>query len=373
MKRVLVTGGYNIGSAGVATIVYNWGQNFDSSKIVYDYLMQRGLPQKHYLEKIQEKGGKIHTLSKRNKNAIGIIKWITQIVKDNNYDILHINTDTAYIAAAYIYAAKKGGVKKIFVHSHSTQIDETDIWKRMIKNLLHRLCRAYVKSNSLLYLACSEPAGEWMFGKKGVCTSKYRFIYNGVRLEDYSFKSEVRVIMRKELGIGDELVLGNVGRLAYQKNHMFLLEIFEGIYRMHKNCKLILVGSGPLENELKEKAKRMGIEKNIMFLGIRNDIAQILQAMDVFVMPSKFEGLPVTLVEAQASSLPCVISNVITQEVKFTDYVKSVDLTEPVEVWCKVIEDACKMKRNANVNQLEISPFNIKNASLELQKVFLQE
>ena len=127
MKRVLVTGAANIGKAGVATIVYKWGQHFDSNVIIYDYLMQRGLPEEKYVKAIAENGGIIYTMPLGSHSAFSIIKWVEDIVRTNNYEIIHINSDSAYVAAAYIYAAKRGGIKKIYVHSHCTIIDDSNV------------------------------------------------------------------------------------------------------------------------------------------------------------------------------------------------------------------------------------------------------
>ena len=137
MQRILVTGAANIGKAGVATIVYKWGQQFNSEEIVYDYLMQRGLPEEKYQEAIKAKGGIIYTRKEGNKNLLGVIKWVEKIIKDNNYKVIHINSDTAFLAAAYIFAAKKANIEKIYVHSHCTKVDDYNKLRRWIKTILH--------------------------------------------------------------------------------------------------------------------------------------------------------------------------------------------------------------------------------------------
>ena len=198
MKRVLVTGAANIGKAGVATIVYKWGQHFDSNVIIYDYLMQRGLPEEKYVKAIAEKGGIIYTMPLGSHSAFSIIKWVEDIVRTNNYEIIHINSDSAYVAAAYIYAAKRGGIKKIYVHSHCTKIDDSNVLRRTFKTIAHKICVQYVCHNTNRYLACSKLAGTWMFGKKNVSTHKYCTIYNGVEVQKYIFDETVDL---KSLGI----------------------------------------------------------------------------------------------------------------------------------------------------------------------------
>lgn len=370
MERVLVTGGANIGKAGVGTIVYKWGQEFESDKLVYDYLMQRGLPDKIFQDAIQAKGGKIYTMAEKNYKLINVIKWTTDIIRDHGYQCLHINTDTAYIAAAYIYAAKKAGIKRILVHSHCTQVDEDSKIKRTIKTLIHKLCIPYVKKNSEKYLACSKLAGVWMFGKKCVQSDHYKTIYNGVETKKYLFDSDIREKYRMEFGVEDCMVIGNIGRLSYQKNQDFLLHIFALYSKQHANSKLMIIGTGPLKNELIKKMDILGISRRIIMLQNRNDIPELLSMMDVMVMPSRFEGLPVTMVEAQMSSLPCVVSGEITREAEFTDKVSYITGWNP-ETWVAAIKKAEKLPRCTDEDKLLESKFNISYAAQELQNILI--
>ena len=370
MKRILVTGASNIGKAGVATIVYKWGQAFDSNEIVYDYLMQRGLPDDNYCEHIKEKGGKIYTCQ-HNEGILSILRWIKKVVKDNGYHTIHINTDTAYIAAAYIYMSKRGGCKHVFVHSHCTQVDDKSWIKRWIKTVLHKICIPYVRRSSEKYLACSRLAGEWMFGKKYVDTDKYQTIYNGVEPEKYLYNIEIRKRYRRKFGWDEKLIIANIGRFSYQKNQSYLIDVF---YRLHKddlNSLLVLVGEGEFDKDLRKKVQHLGIEEYVLFLGLRNDIPQLMNAFDILVMPSRFEGLPVTMVEAQMAELPCVVSDNITYEAKFTENVKYVELIK-VEKWIESINSFKNKERGVNTYELLNSKFNIYNAATELQKILLR-
>lgn len=370
MDRVLVTGAANIGKAGVATIVFKWGQHFDSNKLVYDYLMQSGLPEQKYIDAINSKGGKIYTINNRKKGPFSIINWITKIVRDGEYKTIHINSDSAYIAAAYIYAAKRGGIKNIYVHSHCTQIDDNRALVRTIKVILHKLCMPYVKKNSKMYLACSEVAGEWMFGKDIGRSPKYKIIYNGVEADRYAFNESVRMKYRKELGIDDYVVIGNIGRFSFQKNHDFLIDIFSAIKNGDSKYKLLLVGTGELEESIRAKVRALGLDNDVLFLGQRGDVPELLSAMDVFVMPSRFEGLPVTMVEAQMSSLPCVVSDNITREAKFIEAVSFLHL-DMIPVWETKIEEYSRIQRSS-IAIPKNSPFNIRNAAFDLEGVILE-
>lgn len=368
MKRVLVTGAANIGRAGVATIVYKWGQEFDSDKLVYDYLMQRGLPAQQYVDAIAQKGGKIFTMECEHRNLFSIIKWVEKIIRENKYDTIHINTDTAYIAAAYIYAAKKGGIRHIFVHSHCTQIDDNSKLKRSIKAFFHGLLVPYVCKNSERYLACSKLAGYWMFGKKNVESNKYKTIYNGVAVESYLYDEQVRKTYREQMGLSGKFVIGNIGRFSYQKNHKFLIEVFMELSKTDGNAVLVLVGTGELESQLKTLVNECEIADKVFFLGTRKDVPSLLSMFDVLVMPSRFEGLPVTMVEAQMADLPCVVSENITREAQFIDAIKYVKGFE-VGNWIEAIKQISKFQRVRKEEEKYKSPFNIKSTVSELETV----
>ena len=364
---MLVTGAAKVGKAGVATIVYKWGQQFDTDVVIYDYLMQSGLPDAIYQEKILAKGGRMYVPASK-LNTLGTIGWIEKIIRGNGYETIHINTDSAYVAAAYIYAAKKAGIKRILVHSHCTQIDDPDKLKRTVKTLLHKACMPYVKNNTDMFLACSKAAGKWMFGEKSIKSPKYKMIYNGVEVEPYLYNEETRHRLRHELSIQGKYVIANIGRFSYQKNQEFLIEVFE---KFHKRCEdsvLILVGTGELKVALEKKISESHLDGSAILLGLRNDVPQLLSAFDVLVMPSRFEGLPVTMVEAQMSELPCVVAGTITREADFTHNVVYMDGWN-AEDWVETIHGLKDQKRGLNKKSKMQSHFNIKNAAKELEEI----
>ena len=366
-KRVLVTGGANIGKAGVATIIYKWGQEFDSNVLVYDYLMQSGLPDSIYQQAITNKGGIMFTCG-NDAQRKHLIRWISDVIRKEHYKTIHINSDSAYIAAAYIFAAKRAGIKKIFVHSHCTQIDETNSIKRALKIIMHKICRSYVCANTEMFLACSVLAGEWMFGMKNVKSDRYKTIYNGVEVEKYLYDSSARNKIRSEFGLQDQYVIANIGRLSYQKNQEFLIRMFSRYYKQNNNSKLLIIGVGELNDELHELARQLKVQDAIIFTGNRNDVPQILSAADVLVMPSRFEGLPVTMVEAQMADLPCVVSSTITKEAQYTTNVVYVEGWNE-SPWIEAIEDMRKVSRTCNSEEKYNSVFNIQNAARELQTI----
>ena len=371
MERVLVTGATNIGKAGVATIIYKWGQQFNSNEIVYDYLMQRQASDKIYRDAIENKGGIIYTMPQSSKKSmLNIIKWVTKIIKENGYKTIHINSDSAYIAAGYIFAAKRAKIKHIFVHSHCTQIDDNQKLKRIIKTIIHKLCVPYVRRNTEMYLACSKVAGAWMFGNRITECDKYKTIYNGVETERYLFNLEIRNEYRSKLKLESKYVIGNVGRLSYQKNQEHLIDIF---YNYHqKNCDsiLVIVGEGELRENLEHKIESLDLKDDVLLLGLRDDVEKLLSVFDVLVMPSRFEGLPVTMVEAQMADLPCVAATTITEEADFTGIVKYVEMND-FESWNVMIENYRYYDRTGHEELRLNSSFNIAYAAKELSDILL--
>ena len=188
------------------------------------------------------------------------------------------------------------------------------------------------------YFACSKLAGEWLFGKENVENGKVKIIHNAVDYQKFKMNEEVRNSIRKELNIEDKLVIGHVGRFTNQKNHTFLIDIFNEIHKKNSNSVLMLVGIGEKEDEIKEKVKKLEIEQNVLFMGFQDNVNELMWAMDVFLMPSLYEGLPVVGVEAQATGMPCFMSkDVVTDEVKITEGVKFISLNETAEKWAEEI------------------------------------
>ncbi len=372
VKRVLVTGATKIGEAGLSNIVFEWGQHFDDTELTYDFLIRNGPPARFYFDKIIKKGGRVLSMPENSpKNIINSLKWTLKAINDNKYDTIHINASDALVSAYYVFIAKKSGISHIYVHSHSSELDIRNPIKRRARSILHRLCRPYIKKNAELCLACSNLAADWMYGKSETYKYKYCMISNGVKCQKYFFDEKTRIVYKRELGLDNKKVIGNIGRLSYQKNQEFLVDIFSEIVKHEKNIVLMIAGSGEDEPKLKEKVKQLDLEKNVMFIGQRDDIPQLLWVMDVLVMPSRFEGLPITLIEAQMASLPCFVSDNVTKEAKITDNVNYVGTTD-VHIWCDLICEALRKERDITDTEILLNnKFNIENATRELQSILM--
>ena len=268
---------------GVESVVMNYYRNIDRDKIQFHFLCDEDSTDIPY-DEIEKLGGKVIVIPPYQK-LFKYQKELYKIFKENNYKIVHSHINALSVFPLRI--AKKAGVPIRIAHSHSTSNKKE--WK---KNILKMILRPFSKLYANNYFACTEYAGKWLFGKKVVERKELNVINNAIDLKKFEFNENTREDLRKELGIKEDvLVIGHVGRFMKQKNHEFLIDVFEKAIKQDDNIYLILVGQGPLEDKIKEMAKEKGIENKILFLGQRNDVNKLYQAMDIFVLPSLYEGL----------------------------------------------------------------------------------
>ena len=237
-----------------------------------------------------------------------------RVLREGHYDCVHIHGDVAYLLLIFAAAACRAAVGKIILHSHAAGIDGGS---RRLKAILHDLAKGPLSRRATDFAACSDMAAAWMY--PGVDPSRVSMVRNGVEAERFAFDPDVRRRLRGDLKLEDSFVVGHVGRFAYQKNHEFLVEAFAEIRRRVESAKLLLVGEGVLFDEVRAKVSRLGLEHDVIFYGASRDVPALLQAMDLFALPSHFEGLPVVGVEAQAAGLPVLYSDRITRQAKLTD------------------------------------------------------
>ena len=268
---------------GVESVVMNYYRNIDRNKIQFHFLCDEDSTDIPY-EEIEKLGGKVIVIPPYQK-LFKYQKELYKIFKENKYKIVHSHINALSVFPLRI--AKKAKIPVRIAHSHSTSNKKE--WK---KNILKMILRPLSKLYANNYFACTEYAGKWLFGKKVVERKELNVINNAIDLKKFKFNENTREDLRKELGIKEEtLIIGHVGRFMKQKNHEFLIDVFEEAIKQDNNMYLILVGQGPLEDKIKEMAKEKGIEDKILFLGQRNDVNKLYQAMDIFVLPSLYEGL----------------------------------------------------------------------------------
>lgn len=334
--------------AGLETMLMNYYRNIDRTQIQFDFLTHR--PNKGaYDDEIESLGGKVyHAPRLYPQNYPTYFKWMTYFFNEHpEYKIVHSHIDS--MSFFPLYAAKNAGIPVRIAHSHTSKLDK-DL-KLPIKFLTLKLI-PYVAN---YYCACGELAGKFMFGKRD-----FKIIKNAIDVEKYRFDKEIRKRKQDELGLNGKFIIGHVGRYCYIKNQLFLLEIFAEVKREKENAHLLLIGKGEDEIKIREKVHILHLDGSVSFLIDRDDVDQLYQVMDIFVMPSLFEGLPVVGVEAQANGLPCIISDKISREIVLSECVRMLRLEDGIDKWKESILST-KTERNMNsVNQLENKGYNVR-------------
>ena len=285
-----------------------------------------------YEKEVIKLGGRIFRVPLRTKQPIKTFKAIYDVVKNNNYTHVLKLCDTS-IGVYDLLAAKMGGARVLCVRSCNAGSSNSKLGI-----LVNDFLRPLLNFITDVKIAPSRLAAEFTFGKAEVEAGRVKFIHNGVDLHVYKYDEDNRRKIRREFSIADEqLVIGHIGRFNQQKNHKFLIEVFAEVLKQEPNALLMLVGDGEKKSEVKEQINALGIEESVIFTGIRSDVPSLLSAMDVFVFPSFYEGMPNTVIEAQATGLPCVIADTITEEAEVTDCVHFKSLNQSAEEWVEKI------------------------------------
>ncbi|WP_456277301.1 glycosyltransferase family 1 protein [Bacillus sp. AK128] len=326
LKILHVVGAMN--RAGTETMLMNVYRNINRKKIQFDFISFSN-EEAHYDQEIKRLGGRVIMLS-RTQSIKEIYKAITRY---GPYDAVHAHT--LFHCGVTMIAAYFAGVKIRISHAHTTQ----DYSSTLIRKFYINSMRLIINNFSTKLLACSEEAGKYLFGELGILSGKYSYFPNIINYSQLLENPKAKVNEFKlNQGIGSSLVIGHIGRFIEPKNHSFLLDIFKNVQKKVPDAKLLLVGDGDLRSAIERKAKQDGISKNIRFVGVREDIPTLLHSMDVFVFPSKYEGLGLVLLEAQASGVPCLVSEAIQPEADIQlGLIERLTLNESTEIWAEKI------------------------------------
>lgn len=301
-------------------------------------------------EEILATGSKIYYIScYAEENETQFRKEVQQILA-NGYDVVHLHTKQ-WKSFAMEELCIESGVPKIIVHSHNTGIDTLDPKKRDFETKLHEeMKRKFNLSLATDFWACSKLAANFLFGEQ-IPKEKIVVMPNAIELEQFAFKQQIRNEYRKKYGLENCFVIGHTGRFGYQKNHNFLIDVFAAVLKSMDSVRLVLLGDGQLLSEVKSKAVKLGLEGKLLFLGNRTDVNNWYSAMDLFLLPSKFEGLPIAAIEAQAAGLPCLLSDRITEEAVINENVLALPLE--VGLWTEKIQECQKngyRRENSKIN-----------------------
>lgn len=319
-----------------------------------------------YTEEVLRRGGKIFPIPKRTENFYGAMKGIADVVRKNKYEIV-LKLGNPPVAGLDLIAARMGGAKKLAMRSCNA-LTGLPLKSRCIDAVF----RPVLNAAANVKLAPSMLAAEYTFGKKHA-HKDVRLIHNGVDLAVFHFDAEGRRKIRREFGLTEEPVVGHVGRFHKQKNHRYLLEVFRNIRRRRPDAKLLLVGVGELEAAVREWVRELDLEEAVIFAGQRFDIPQLLSAMDVFVFPSLHEGMPNTVIEAQATGLPCVIADTITPEADITGLVSYLPLTESKDVWADTALSVAAQERRDTSPDFLSHGYDIRAVAEELMALLCGE
>ena len=291
-----------------------------------------------------------------------------KVISEGNYDVVHSHMGARGLFP--MYYARKAKVAKRIVHSHIAY-EPIGKLKRCFDIMLS--CAAKVNATSLF--ACGREAGIYMWGKRCSQKDKITIMTNAVDTKAYEFNTEIREKKREELGVGDKLVIGIVGRLSEQKNYPFLFDAYKELLNIRKDVVLVIVGRGLEEEAIKERARQLKIDENILFLGVRNDVPELLNAFDLFVLPSHYEGLPVVLIEAQANGLKQLVSDKVTDEMRITDLIEFLPIEGTEKLWAEKMAACCSNveKRKSYCPQVADAGYDIKLASKKMEEFYLME
>lgn len=351
---------------GIESFVMNYYRELVKYGVQFDFICMYDTLA--YEDEIKSLGGTVFHISNVKKHPIRFRKELENILKERQYDALHVNM----LSAANIVPLKVGkkvGIRKIIAHSHNSSTPG------ILRKILHCLNKHQIAKYATDFFACSEVAGKWLFEEQILEGEHFRIIHNALNMEKFCYRETIRKEIRRELQVEDKFVVGHVGRFEEQKNHDFLVDIFYEIAKERKDAVLLLVGDGDLKNQITLKIQKYKIEDQVRFLGVRKDIPQLWNAMDVFVFPSLFEGLPLVALESQASGVCSVMADTISEEVKITDTVTFLPLAQNAKEWKSCILKAASEKRTEAQNeiikqQFEAAGYDIVTAGKKIMEYY---
>ena len=349
---------------GVSAMVFNLYRQM-SDQVVFDFLTPNHTTYAAQKEEILSRGGRVMEFGINSKNLPGKAKLyfaLKKFLSKHKYDIIHINAGVLLFNYVVACACRKYSNAKIIVHSHSNG-GRSGLKEKLSSPLKHGLSKRADRT-----IACSESAAEYMFDEGRV--KKTLILKNGIDVERFRFNKETREKLRKEKDLDGHFVIGHIGRFMPEKNHDFLLDVFAECVKKEKNCKLLLAGEGELLTQIKEKAVALGLEDKVVFLGPVTNPEDWYQTMDVFVLPSHFEGFGIVNIEAQAAGLPCVTSDAVPSEVDVSGHVEQLPLSAGPEVWSDKILANMDFERQDGSVLVRDAGFDIRRSADELLKLY---
>jgi len=361
---------------GAESMIMNYYRQMDRSKIQFDFLVHRK-EKAAFDEEIERLGGKIYRFEAINplfpKRYYNQLRFFFK--EHSEYAIIHSHLNT--FSCFPLKIAKEFNIPCRIAHAHiaidqvtlSSFLFQQESFKETIKKLIKLQLKKKIKNDATHFFSCGEKAGKWLFGDQ----TNFTIVNNAINAYQFKFDELVRINYKKELGLENKLVIGHVGRFNRQKNHAFLLEIFSNLVKKKPNSILVLIGDGSLKKQIQDDAKKLNIEEKILLLGIRTDIPQLYQMFDFFVFPSFYEGLPVTLIEAQAAGLKILASESITKEVSITDDIEFLSINDTPNKWVDKILEKIPYTRKDNFDLIKKNGYDIYINTTLLENFYLKQ
>lgn len=351
-----------LGIGGSQSFVMNLYRNIDRNNIQFDFIVDHPNLD-YYVNEIESLGGKVYYFPTfTGSNIVQVIKVWNQFFKEHpEYKIMHSHVRS--YASIYIPIAKKYGLKTI-IHSHS--LSNGSGIKAMIKNIL----QFPLRYEADYFFSCSLEAGKWLFGKKVCMTDKFKIVKNAIDVKSFIFSNDNRILIRNEYNLEDRFVIGFLARVTEAKNPFFVIDILKYLLKYDSSIILLFVGDGNLLDKVKSMAKNLNIENNVVFTGEKSDVGKLLSAMDYYVLPSKWEGLGISLIEAQASGIKCLCSEAIQDEAIITDLVQKCSIKLGAKKWAEIIYSNKNYIRDNKYDEIQKAGYDIKDSVLLISKFY---
>lgn len=369
MKKIIHFSVANTKSGITQYVLNNW-KYIDKSRFRFDVVTFGG--KLDFQEGLEAEGGKVFYVKYRAEENLGEFRnEISQLLRAG-YDAIHLHT-SYWKSFELEKLAKNAGIPKIIVHSHNTAVFDDD--GREEKEKQHYMLRNMLEPDMATdYWACSKTAAKWLYADK-ICPEKIHILKNAVDIDSFVYNEQIRKSYRDRLQWNDKFIIGHVGRFSYQKNHVFLINLFKKVAEANANARLLLIGKGPLEEQVRSMVYAYGLSDKIYFAGACSDVYCWIQAMDLFCLPSRFEGFPIVAVEAQAAGVTSILSNTITEEVKIVKNITYLPLVE--DIWRKEIEEKMNCNLMTDVHERMITSqmlkqqgYDIRDSIKELEQLY---
>lgn len=353
--------GLSTNPGGIEHYLLGLAQQVDPERFAFDFVYNR-VGEPCFRRELAERGSHFYAITPRRESPRRNRQDLDRLFGTEAFDLFHCHVNTlSYVEP--IYAALRHGCP-VLVHSHNAGASGSHL-----TTALHRFHRLTFPRDRVTKVAVSKEAGMWLFGRG----TEVEVVHNGIDTARFAFRPEARARLRATLNLDGTFAVGHIGAFLPAKNHGFLVSIFHRLSERIPEARLLLVGAGPLEPDVRSQVSKLGLDERVHFLGRRSDVPDLLSAMDCLAFPSLHEGLPLAVLEAQASGLPCVISDAITDEVVVTETCTSLDRGAPPEVWVRVLMDVRESRENRHDGQAALAPFSVAAAVERMQGLYLEQ